>query len=245
MINGVGPPYPAGARADAMSTEPVHRDPPSPSTQVRERVVREPADPRTGVRGRAVPGPRPSPGDARACAVPIDRLGVRGIGVRGTGIRRRGGKCGRPSIGPRNARAVNPCGGMRVGMTNGVPGAGRRRRYVSPGYQACTSIRLSGTSPARRASRGWSRVGTRQPYPDARSVPPFYARCMPLGTPGVKTFTIARAADCGNAAKYGTRLDERSADRAAYKVRSGGRLPRLDDFATVLPCSGEVLKAFF
>jgi hypothetical protein len=81
--------------------------------------------------------------------------------------------------------------GKRDGKANGVPGAGRRRQYVTPGYQACTSIRLSGTSPARRASRGWSRVGTRWAYSDTRSVEPFYVGFAGLGRPGSKTFTGA------------------------------------------------------
>jgi len=44
-------------------------------------------------------------------------------------------------------------------------------------------IRRSGSSPSRRASRGWSRVGTRVPCPDTWSVAPVYASFAQLTSP--------------------------------------------------------------
>lgn len=135
--------------------------------------MRERADVRRGARDSA-------------CAAFGSRAKVRVARAGGSGGSGRDAKRGRgrfPTVGIRGAK----CGGK----ANGVPGAGRRRQYVTPGYQACTSIRLSGTSPARRASRGWSRVGTRWPHSDAGSVEPFYVRFACLGTPLSKTFTGA------------------------------------------------------
>ena len=165
MINGAGPPYPAGARADAMSTEPVHRDPPSPSTQVRERVVREPADPRTGVRGRAVPGPRPSPGDARACAVPIDRP-VCGNRCARNGIRRRGGKCG-----PAFDRAAERPGGKPLRWD------ARRHDERRPWRGTPPPVRLTGLPSVHLNPSEWDK-------PCSTRLPRLVARGYPAAVPG-------------------------------------------------------------
>lgn len=192
--------------------------PGSPAAAVGARPGGRPGGP-----GHGLPdGPVSSGQDFPGAGIDGERIRNRYAGVTGIGH----GKCARKA--------------------SGVPGAGRRRQYVSPGYQACTSIRLSGTSPARRASRGWSRVGTRQPYSDARSVTPFYVGSGSMGTPRSKTFTgVRRAADrkltkIRNAAR---RKSQGSGSIRGISIHWGGSTPGF--FASLLPGSGRVLKAFF
>src|SRR6185437_6892947 len=71
---------------------------------------------------------------------------------------------------------------IREGKTRTAPQYGAPPPATSsPGYQACTFLCRAGppsallpSLPARHASRGWSRVGTRLPCPDLLSVRPFY-----------------------------------------------------------------------
>lgn len=105
------------------------------------------------------------------------------------------------------------------------PWPGTPPPYVAPGYHACTFIRLSGTSPARHASRGWSRVGTRWPYADPRSAVPFYDGSPQLGTPETGTFTRSR----------GYALAETRS--VAQPLRSGEKLAGNTDYSsTKLSC---------
>ncbi len=66
-----------------------------------------------------------------------------------------------------------------------------------PGYQACTSFCRNGTSPQRHASRGWSHVGTRRPYPDTWSVSPFYVGTAHMGTLGARPLLSLESARYG------------------------------------------------
>jgi hypothetical protein len=72
-------------------------------------------------------------------------------------------------------------------------------------------IRRSGTSPSRRASRGWSRVGTRLPCSDTRSVTP----CLRLISPVDKAlFGKATARGPTPPSMRGPRRPRRSGARA-------------------------------
>ena len=203
-----------------------------------EHIVSEPAgpNPRTRALACAGHGPRVRSSAARRCSAEIPAGAGRRIGGTFPG----GFFPGREIADPR-------AGGVRrARKANGVPGAGRRRQYVRPGYQACTSIRLSGTSPARRASRGWSRVGTRQPYSDSRSVTPFYVGWPRMGTPWTKTFTGARPSAGRNPAKIliaSRRNPQGSGSIRGTSIHWGDFASGF--FASLLPCSGQVLKAFF
>lgn len=222
MINGVGG-CPGRRRSTVLGQE------------GQERIVSEPAGPNPRMRELACVGSGPR--------VPAPAARGRSAG----GVARRiGGVFPGGFSSGREIGGAHTYGVPRDGKANGVPGAGRRRQYVRPGYQACTSIRLSGTSPARRASRGWSRVGTRQPYSDSRSVTPFYVGWPRMGSPRGETFTGARPIAGRKPAKIliaSRRNPQGSGSIRGTSIHWGDFAPGF--FACLLPCSGQVLKAFF
>jgi hypothetical protein len=235
-----GPTSSPGVRADAVSTE--------PSMQVRERVVSETAGPCPGAHGRAAPGPRPStlvrpwpPHAGVSGAWRSDRLGVPGGGKRATRS-------------PIRRRFDSP-----VERERGKPVQWGARRHSErrPWRGTPSPVRLAGLPSVHLNPSEWDK-------PCSTRLPRLVARGYPVAVPGrsVRTTFLRRTVALGNPLEQDLyrrpgrrrRKGGENTARRSTKHRGIGQHTScvmdvpwscLDDFAGVLPCSGEVLKAFF